>query len=176
MRASIACCWAARSSSMPCDGELEQVVEVRALERRALAGRLDLDQAALAGHHDVRVDLGARVLAVVEVEQRRAVDHPARDRGDARGQRALDAARLQRDRQRDVAAGDRRAARAAVGGEHVAVDPHRALAELLEVDRLAQRAADEPLDLDRAPVGPALGAVALLALPGATRGASRTRR
>ena len=83
------------------------------------------------------------------------------------GQRRSTPTALQRDRQRDVAAGDRRAARAAVGGEHVAVDPHRPLAELLEVDRLAQRAADEPLDLDRAPVGPALGGVALLALPGA---------
>ena len=58
--------------------------------------------------------------------------------------------------ERDVAAGDRRAARAAVGLQHVAVDVDRALAERLEVDDAAQRAADQPLDLDRAAVGAAL--------------------
>ena len=50
--------------------ERQQLVEVRARERRALGRRLHLDQAAVAGHHDVRVDLGGRVLGVVEVEQR----------------------------------------------------------------------------------------------------------
>ena len=78
-----AAAWAARSRSMPLCGEREQVVEVRARERRALGGRLDLDEAAVAGHDDVRVDLGAGVLGVVEVEQRHAVDDAARDRGDA---------------------------------------------------------------------------------------------
>ena len=67
----------------PCCGEREQLVEVGARERRALGGRLDLDEAAVAGHDDVRVDLGGRVLGVVEVEQRHAVDDAARDRGDA---------------------------------------------------------------------------------------------
>ena len=50
---------AARSSSMPARGEREQLVEVRARQRRALGGRLDLDEPAVAGHDDVRVDLGA---------------------------------------------------------------------------------------------------------------------
>ena len=40
-------------------------------ERRALGGRLDLDEPAVAGHDDVGVDLGGGVLGVVEVEQRR---------------------------------------------------------------------------------------------------------
>ena len=60
----------------PVLGEREQLVEVRARERRALGGRLDLDEAAVAGHDDVGVDLRARVLGVVEVEQRHAVDDP----------------------------------------------------------------------------------------------------
>jgi hypothetical protein len=51
----------------------------------------------------------------------------------------------------------------AVGGEHVAVDPHRALAEQLGVDGAAQRAADEPLDLHRAAVDAPLRRVARLA-------------
>jgi hypothetical protein len=67
--------------------ELEERVEVRARQRRALGGGLDLDERALAGHDDVRVDLGGGVLAVVEVEHRRPADHAARDRRDAAGQR-----------------------------------------------------------------------------------------
>ena len=61
----------------------------------------------------------------------------------------------------DVGPRDRGAARAAVGLEHVAVDPQRALAERLEVGDGADRAADEALDLDRAP---ALLAAARLAV------------
>ena len=50
----------------------------------------------------------------------------------------------------DVRAGDRRAARAAVGLEHVAVEPERPLAERLEVADRPERPPDQPLDLDRA--------------------------
>ena len=46
------------------------------VERRPLGGRLNLDQAAVAGHDDVDVDLGGRVLDVVQVEQRLAGDDP----------------------------------------------------------------------------------------------------
>ena len=49
-------------------------------------------------------------------------------------------------------AGDRGAAGPAVGLQDVAVDVDRALAERLEVDHPAQRATDQPLDLDAAPV------------------------
>ena len=66
----------------------------------------------------------------------------------------------------DVAAADRRAARAAVGLQHVAVDPDGTLAERLQVDDRAQRAPDQPLDLDRAAVGPPARGVALFALAG----------
>ena len=63
--------------------------------------------------------------------------------------------RVDGERERDHAAGDRGAAGAAVGLEHVAVDVDRVLAERLEVDHAAQRAPDQPLDLDGAAVGPA---------------------
>ena len=88
--------WTARSSSIPCCGERQQVVEVGARERRALGGRLDLDEAAVAGHDDVGVDLGGRVLRVVEVEQRHAVDDAARDGGDACRSAAVARARPRR--------------------------------------------------------------------------------
>ena len=99
------------------------------------------------------------VLGVVEVQQRLAADDPARDRRDAAGQRRARSSLpsstqpLAGERERHVAARDRRAARAAVGRQHVAVDVDRALAERLEVHHPAQRAADQPLDLDRAAVG-----------------------
>ena len=65
-------------------GEVEQLVEPRAVERHLLGGRLHLDEAPVAGHHDVHVDVGVRVLGVVEVEQRHAVDDADRDGGDRR--------------------------------------------------------------------------------------------
>ena len=52
--------------------ELEQLVELLPRERRPLGGRLDVDVRAVAGHDDVEVDVGLRVLGVVEVEQRLA--------------------------------------------------------------------------------------------------------
>src|SRR5882757_10010668 len=115
-------------------GEGQQLVQRGARKRRPLGRRLHLDQAALAGHHDVGVDLGVGVLAVVEVAERPAVDHPDADPGDRPGQRhrvdrfAVDQS-LQRLAQRDVAAGDRGAAGAAVGFEHVTVDVDAAFAE-----------------------------------------------
>ena len=66
----------------PGRAEVEQLVEPVAVERRALRGRLHLDQPPRAGHDDVQVDVGARVLRVVEVEQRLAADDPERDRRD----------------------------------------------------------------------------------------------
>ncbi len=68
-------------------GEPEQLVEMGAGERRALGRRLHLDQAAVAGHHHVGVDLGAGVLAVVEVAEGPPVDHADADRGDRAVQR-----------------------------------------------------------------------------------------
>ena len=77
---------------------------------------------------------------------------PDRDRRHRVHERPAEAHAVERAPRRDVDAGDRGAARAAVGLEDVAVEPQRALAERLEVDHGAQRPADQPLDLD----GPAL--------------------
>ena len=71
--------------------------------------------------------------------------------------------------QRDVAAADRRGARAAVGLEHVAVDGDLHLAQHVEVGDRAQRAADQALDLLRATRRPALLGLALDAVLGGAR-------
>src|SRR6266540_2482013 len=48
-------------------GEIEQRIQSVAVEGHALRGRLHLDEASVPRHHDVQIDLGARVLDVVEV-------------------------------------------------------------------------------------------------------------
>ena len=73
--------------------EAEQLVERLARERVALGGRLHLDEAAVAGHDDVHVGVGARVLGVVEVEERDAVDDADRDGGDRVAERLREAER-----------------------------------------------------------------------------------
>ena len=167
--------WAALQLRDALCRETQQVVERGARERHLLGGRLHLDQLALARHDDVHVDLGGVVLAVVEVEQRRARNEPARHAprpsrcSGTRSSRPFVDEATQRQLERHEAAGDRRAARAAVGLEHVAVDVHAARAERIEVRDRAQGATDQALDLDRAPVlAPARG-VARLAAAGRRR-------
>ena len=117
-----------------------------------------------------------RVLRVVEVEQRLAVDDADRDRGDRARERLREPEAVERALRRDVRAADRGAARAAVGLEDVAVEPDRPLAERLEVDDRAHRAADQPLDLDRPPALLAARGLALGALAGRRRAGASTRR
>ena len=62
--------------------EVHQPVHRGPVERLALGRALDLDERARVGADDVEVDVGAGVLAVVEVEQRLAVDDADADRRD----------------------------------------------------------------------------------------------
>src|SRR5512132_4097319 len=59
-------------------GQVEQDIELVAVERRALGRRLHLDQPAVAGHDHIHVHLGGGILDVVEVEERLALDDPHR--------------------------------------------------------------------------------------------------
>jgi hypothetical protein len=130
---------------------------------------LHLHQPLVAGHDHVQVDLRARVLHVVEVEQQLAADDPERDGGDRLGQRARETGLAERPRRRDPRAGDRGAAGAAVGLQHVAIDPQRPLSERLEVEHRAQRPPDQPLDLDGSALLFAGARLALRPLPGRGR-------
>src|SRR4051795_3232896 len=58
----------------PTGGEVEQLVEPLAGERDLLSGRLHFDEAPVAGHDDVDVDVRVRVLRVVQVEQCNVLD------------------------------------------------------------------------------------------------------
>src|SRR5437868_9032462 len=109
--------------------EIEQLVEPLALERHLLGGRLHLDEPAVARHDDVDVDLRIRVLRVVEVEERDAVDDADRDRRHRAGERLREAEPVEGAPRRHVGAGDRRAARAAVRLQDVAVEVDGPLAE-----------------------------------------------
>src|SRR5688572_16747584 len=93
--------------------ELQDTVEVRARERPGLGGALDLDELALGRGDDVHVGVRDRVLRVLEVQEQlpfhEAGGHGS-DLAPQRGGRDL----AERVRERDVAAGDRGSARAAV--------------------------------------------------------------
>src|SRR6266849_8618171 len=64
-------------------GDHQQRVEPGAAEGHLLGGALDLDELAGAGHDHVHVDLGARVLDVVQVEHGLTVDDADADRANA---------------------------------------------------------------------------------------------
>src|SRR5689334_707654 len=143
-------------------GERDEPVHLGASEWRALRRTLDLDDATAACHDDVHVRVASGILGVVEVEGGLAAEDPDRHRRDGIGERfaghhALRPAPVDRVAKGYPGAGDRSAARAAVGLDHVAVDAKRALAERTQIGDGAQAPADEPLDLVGAPRLPALG-------------------
>ena len=94
-----------RAARMPRSARPTSASISAARERRALGGALQLDEAAGAGHHDVHVGVARRILGVVEIEHRHAVDHTDRHRGDEIAQRL--------GRRRDPARGTTRSRRRA---------------------------------------------------------------
>ena len=127
--------WSAIELADALVGELDQRRRARAVERLPFGRALHLDEPAVAGLDDVHVDVGARVLVVGEIEQRLAVDDADAGGGDVVGERnRRGCSRRSRifssaSASATNAAGDRRGARAAVGLDHVAVDPDRPFAE-----------------------------------------------
>ena len=162
-------------------GQVEQHVELAALKRVSFGSPLHLDEAFGVVHHDVHVGLGLGVLGVVEIEHRLPAEDADRNRGDlpvhgiAGDLAGLDELRGG-ERQRDVAARDRGRTRAAVGLQDVAVDRDRVLAEGGAVDDRAQAAADEALDLERAPALRAARGFTRRAACASRAAACRTRR
>src|SRR5688572_1478278 len=108
-------------------GEVEEVVQLRPIERRSLGRALHLDEGPRAGHHDVAVDLGGGVLLVAEVEPRLPVDE-----ADGHGGHAVDQEIVghepgigqtsEGEREREVATRDRRRPCAGIGLQDVTVD------------------------------------------------------
>src|SRR5919198_2782871 len=145
-------------------GEVEERVEQFTTERLALRRRLHLDEPPVACHDDVHVDLGSGVLRVIEIDQRFAFDDADRHRPDRARQRLAEAEPLERAPRGDVRAADRGAARPPVGLQHVAVEEDRPLAERVVVRHGADRASDQPLNLDRPPALSPLAGLALNAL------------
>src|SRR5439155_14760459 len=77
-------------------GGPEQLVELRTRERVALRRRLHLNEPAVAGHDHVQVDVGRRVLGVVQVEQELATHDPDRDGRDRVSERLAEPETVER--------------------------------------------------------------------------------
>src|SRR5215212_2741079 len=149
--------------------EREKLIHLFAREWLALGRALKLYETAVARADDVHVHGGARVLVVLEVEERHAPDYADADRGHfARDRERLEPIFLHEaaagKHERDVRARNRGRAGAAVGLQNVAVYRDGALAESREVRDGAQAAADESLYLVRAPRRAAPPRLALRAL------------
>src|SRR5258706_14967975 len=71
----------------PAGGQIEQRIELGPADRALLGGTLELDNRAGTSLDDVAVEVGGAVLAVVQVEQRGAVDVAGADGGDSLDQR-----------------------------------------------------------------------------------------
>ena len=91
------------------------------------------------------------------IEQRNRFQHACRDEP------------LHRQRQRDIRAGDRSRARAAIGLDHVTIEPHGSFSQFFLVDDRPQRSPDQPLNFQRAPRRPSAHGFARRALLGRPR-------
>src|SRR5579862_638803 len=145
---------------------LQQGAEFGVRESGLFARALDFDELAVLGQDDVEVDARAPVFLVIEIEQRDAPDDARADGGDVFLHRKPRQdfgchERFARKHHRHAGAGYRGRPRAAVGLEDIAIHPHRARAEQVEIDDRAQGTPDEPLDFHRAPVQFPPGDVAL---------------
>src|SRR5690606_15717027 len=162
-------------------GKVEQRIHLLAAKRVAFRGALDFDEAAAVVHHDIHVGVARGILGVIQIEYPHALPDADRD-GRARTvyrvarQAPLALQPAHRIDERDVRAGDRGGARAAVRLQHVAVERDRAFAECGAIDTRAQRTADEALDLERAPALLAARRFALGAFVGRARQHAVLRR
>ena len=68
---------------------IHHAIEFAARERAALRRALHFDQTTRAGHHEIRIDLGATVLAIGQVNQQFAVDQADTDRTHGISQRGF---------------------------------------------------------------------------------------
>ena len=139
-------------STHACLGQAQQAPELGLGEGHRFRGPLNLDDESAIGEDEVGVDLGGRVLVIVEIEQGHAGDDPATDRGDMADQRHRRYATVgdkahEGEAKRHPRPGDGGGPRSPVGLQDVAVDAHLALAEGAQVGRRAQRAADQALNL-----------------------------
>src|SRR5687767_8739422 len=136
--------------------QLQELVELRAVERAVLASALHFHEPARRAHHDIHVDLGAHILRVVEIQSRLSVDDSDADRSDT----SLNRSRsnlprfhhpVERLLDRYGGAGYRGRACSAVGDQNVAVDLDREFAELEIVQHGTHAAADQTLNFLSSP-------------------------
>ena len=138
----------------------------RLVERRAFGGRLDLDDSAHPGQHEIGVGHRLRIFGIVEIEHGDMGNDAAGDRGDivAQWQSLQQTGRkqpLKRQMEGHIAAGDRGGTGASVRLQHIAVDLDLTLAQLGEIGHRPQAAADQPLDFLRASALPAASRLAV---------------
>ena len=134
------------------DGQVDERIELGAVEGLALSGALYLDEPAGPGHDHIEVDLRRRILDVGKVQPGLTLHDADRDGRQLVGERvggqvAGDHQPLECVVQCDEAAADGGGAGAAVGLDDVAVDGDLALPQCPEVADGPQGPADETLDL-----------------------------
>src|SRR2546423_1970169 len=134
------------------DGQLDQLVELRAIKSPVLAGTLYFHELSFIAHYHVHVHFGANILFVIEVESGFAVNHADAHGRDAAlhrrlGKLAVAYHPIERVDNRYACSGDCRGTSSAISDEDVAIELDGKLAEFEIVQHRPNAASDEPLDL-----------------------------
>src|SRR6266550_1701749 len=135
----------------PGNRELEQLVQLGAIERTVLTRPLHFHELSRAAHHHIHVYFGPHILLVVEVEPHFSVD----DAHAHRGHTALDRRcgelpclhhPVERIYDCNRCTGDRGGASSTVGNQDVAIELHRELTELEIVEHGTDAPPDQTLN------------------------------
>src|SRR5579859_1971320 len=127
--------------------QAEQFRELGFAESRFLTGALQLDEFALGIHHQVQVHRSCGVFGVTQIEQGLPIHDADADRGNSMEERidkefAFLRQLFNRKAKGHVSSGNGRRACAAVGLQHITVDPDGARTQFVEVEAGSHGAAD----------------------------------
>jgi hypothetical protein len=116
------------------------------------ASCLNFDKATRTGHDNIHVDLGVAIFGVVEIENDLIFEEADTDGGDGgaegiSGHAPSDLQAFDSSAQSKAGSGDGRGTGAAVGREHIAINPEAAGSEGGEIDHGAKAATEETLNL-----------------------------
>jgi hypothetical protein len=138
------------------------------------ATSLNFDKATRTGHDYIHVDLGVTIFGVIEIENDLIFEEADTDGGyggteGIGGHAPSDLQAFDSSAQSETGSGDGRGAGAAVGREHITINPEATGSEGSEIDHRTKATAEEPLNLGRASVDLAARRVASFATGGRGR-------
>jgi hypothetical protein len=155
-------------------GKGKEGLKLSSTEIMFFASCLNFDKATRTGHDYIHVDLGVPIFGVIQIENDLIFEEADTDGGNGgaegiSGHAPSDLQAFDSSAQSEAGSGDGRGAGAAVGREHIAINPEATGSESGEIDHGAKATTEETLNLGGTSVDFATRGVASFATGGRSR-------